>query len=180
MRKKLWLALLIGLSLITTAWADKSETGGSFYYSLISQDPDNLHGYRAALWYQPGNLIWKHVRVYFDGGMGYWWIANSNPHHSLYIVSLSPVLRYYYRKRYFLTPFLELSIGLSYLSKTRLATNNLGMHFAFQDRVGIGAAFGDDKRFSLGASAIHYSNASLCKHNSGMTIPLLVTLGYRF
>ncbi|HSW71104.1 MAG TPA: acyloxyacyl hydrolase, partial [Gammaproteobacteria bacterium] len=78
-----------------------------------------------------------------------------------------------------LTPYIELSIGAAYLSNTRFAGRNLGIHFSFQDRAGVGITFGSKQQFSLGAHVVHYSNGSLSAHNSGITIPLMVDLSYK-
>jgi lipid A 3-O-deacylase len=66
------------------------------------------------------------------------------------------------------------------LNHTRLDDRNLGIHFAFQDRFGIGAFLGASDNISLGVHAVHYSNAHLSIHNSGITIPLVLDIGYRF
>ncbi len=93
---------------------------------------------------------------------------------------MAPVVRYTFRRRGPVLPFLELSIGLSYLNRTRLEDRNLGIHFAFQDRMGIGALFGKSEKLSLGIHALHYSNAHLANQNSGLTVPLMLDVGYRF
>ena len=177
------LLFLFGLfSCFSSAFAaiDYSKMGGSFYYALITQDPENLHGYRAALWYEPKSLVWPHTHIYFDAGIGHWWVHNATKHPSLNIYSASPVLRYYFKDHTYFYPFLELSIGVAYLSQTYINHNNLGMHFAFQDRFGIGTLLGKEKRVAVALSAMHYSNASMSKWNAGMTIPLLLDVEYRF
>lgn len=142
--------------------------------------PEYLHGYRAAVWYQPTSLIWNHTHILFDGSFGHWWVSNNTPHQSLSILSVSPILRYYFFNDRYFSPFINLSIGAAFLTKTRIGKRNLGMHFAFQDQGGIGATFGTAQKLSLIISAIHYSNGRLCSRNSGFTVPIVATLEYGF
>ena len=169
------------VSLISTAWAD---TGASLTIPVITKDPEHLHGYRASVWYQPQSWIWQHLHIFFDASFGHWWVSSNVPYREVNIFAVAPVFRIF-TKQYALfstpiSPFADLSIGLSYLSKTRLDSQNLGMHFAFQDQVGIGVVLGKEQRLSISISALHYSNGSMCKKNAGITVPLLVNVGYRF
>jgi len=169
------------LCITTSTFASSYQhVGASLAIPLITKDPEYLHGYRAAIWYQPESLIWKHVHIYFDGSFGRWWVTNTMHYKSLNIYSLSPALRYYFTQNRYFSPFLNLSIGLAYLTRTKIDSRNLGMHFAFQDQLGIGASFGAKHQLAVSLSALHYSNGSLCKKNAGITIPLLVNAEYGF
>lgn len=156
------------------------DFGASLSVPLITKDPEYLRGYRAAAWYQPKSLIWKHVHIYFEASFGHWWVTNSTPFKSLNIYAVSPILRYYITQNRYVSPFINLSIGLSYLTQTHIDNQNLGMHFAFQDQVGFGASFGAKKQFSISLSALHYSNGSLSKKNAGITVPLMLNAEYGF
>ena len=94
------------------------------------------------------------------------------------IYSIAPVARFYYKGESF-SPFIDMSIGLSYLSETRIYTRNLGMHVSFQDQLAFGAIMGKEQRVSLSVGGLHYSNGSLSKRNGGITIPLFINLGFR-
>jgi hypothetical protein len=157
-----------------------SPIGASFSYTIISKDPSHLNAYRAAITYQPPCLIWPKVQIYFDGGFGHWWVTNSRFYRNLNIYSVAPYLRYYLIKKTSFSPYVEASIGLSYLTKTRLEDRNLGIHFAFQDQVGIGTAYGPQQQLYGTLSVVHYSNGSMSSHNAGITVPLMLTMGYRF
>jgi hypothetical protein len=154
--------------------------GASLSIPIMTKDPQHLHGYRAAAWYQPKSLIWKHVHIYFDASFGRWWVTNTPHYQSLNIYSVSPTLRYYFLKNRYSNPFINLSIGVAYLTRTRIDHQNLGMHFAFQDQLGIGASFGKKNQLSVSLSALHYSNASLCQQNAGITIPIMINAEYGF
>ena len=154
--------------------------GATFSYSLITKEPPHLHGYQLMFNYDPQQFKWRHFNVYFDGGFSHFWITNTPYYTTVNIYSLAPVVRYTFKKRGPFLPFLELSIGLAYLNHTHLDDRNLGIHFAFQDRVGIGAYLFGKEQVSIGIHALHYSNAHLSSHNSGITVPLVLDIGYRF
>lgn len=146
---------------------------------LTSSEPTGVHGYQFMFDYDPQRFKWRQFNVYFDGGFSHLYV--NYPHNStINIYSAAPVIRYTFRRRGPVLPFLELSIGVSYLNHTRLQNRNLGIHFAFQDRMGIGALLGASERLALGVHAVHYSNAHMSKHNQGITLPLVLDVGYRF
>jgi len=179
MRKLLlWLSLVFLQSLLSLSAQALTPPhyGMTLSVPLVTKEPPHLRGFQFMLNYDPGNLIYKKLSLYFDGGFSHFSDGTVPYYTGLNIYSAAPVLRYHLQKEGLVSPYLELSIGLSYLTRTRLEYRNLGIHFAFQDRVGIGALIGQSERFSVG----HYSNARLSAHNSGITIPLMLDIGYRF
>jgi hypothetical protein len=130
--------------------------------------------------YDPQHFKWRQFNLYFDGGFSHFWVTNRHFYTTTNIYSIAPVIRYAFKKRGPFLPFLEFSIGLSYLNHSHLDNRNLGIHFAFQDRIGIGTLLGTSKQLTLGFHAVHYSNAHLSSHNSGITVPLVLDIGYRF
>jgi hypothetical protein len=173
----IWIALL--LLLLPTLSAAAPYYGATISIPTIAKEPSNVHGYQLMLDYDPQRFKWRHFNVYFDGGFSHL-STNTSYNSTLNIYSVAPVVRYTFHRRGPVLPYLELSIGLSYLNHTRLENRNLGIHFAFQDRMGIGALFGQSEKLSLGVHAVHYSNAHLSSHNSGITVPLVLDVGYRF
>ena len=153
--------------------------GATFSTVLVGKEPPTLHGYQFMLNYDPV-LKWRQFNLYFDGGFSHFWITNTSYYSVVNVYSAAPIIRLLFKKRGIATPYLDLSIGLSYLNHTRIDSRNLGIHFAFQDRIGIGILLGNTQQITLGIQAVHYSNAHLSKHNSGMTAPLVFSLGYRF
>jgi hypothetical protein len=176
--------ILLCLALLASAAANAGSTGLTLTLPIIGKDPSGnhsvTHGYRAAIWYQPDSFIWKNLRLFFDASFGHWWVNGHTQNKNLNIFSLAPTLRFYIMNTQTVSPFIDLSIGVSYLSNTRLDHRNLGEHFSFQDQVGLGATLGREQRLSASLSAMHYSNGSFCKHNIGITIPLLFNISYRF
>jgi hypothetical protein len=153
--------------------------GANFSYAARSSEPEHLHGYQLMLNYDPDRFKWRKFNVYFDGGFSHFYV-NKSYNSTINIYSVAPVIRYTFHRRGPVLPYLELSIGLSYLNHTRIEHRNLGIHFAFQDRMGIGALLGTSEKVSIGVHAVHYSNAHLSSKNSGITIPLVLDVGYRF
>lgn len=175
------LALLI-TSLILSPGLSLAEPyyGANISYLAHASEPSTLHGYQLMLNYDPQRFQWRQFNVYFDGGFSHLWITNTSYNTTLNIYSIAPVVRYTFKKHGPVLPYLELSIGFSYLNHTRLDDRNLGIHFAFQDRMGVGAFLGASEQLSVGVHAVHYSNAHLSEHNSGITVPLVLDIGYRF
>lgn len=179
MMKRLIIFIITLGTLIPSAFAALSDYGVSLSYPLAAKDPPNMTGLRGSVWFQPQSFIWKSFSLYLDASFAHWYVTNSVPNRNINIVALAPILRMYFKKTMYISPYLELSVGPSYMSSTRIGTRNLGMHFAFQDFLGVGAVFGKQQRFSASFSVMHYSNGHLCSVNSGITIPLLLNVAYR-
>jgi hypothetical protein len=146
-------------------------------------DPDNpprTHVYSGMIWYQPPKWRWNNLQVYVSGRFGHWWADGAPVFRALNIYSVAPVLRYYFVKKKYFSPFVELSVGPGYLTRTQFGNRNLGMHFTFQDELGIGVVAGREAGPYATISILHYSNAHLSAHNSGITVPVMLTLGYQF
>lgn len=154
--------------------------GATFSYAAVTKEPPSLNGYQLMLNYDPQRFKWRQFNVYFDGGFSHFWVTDTPYYTTLNIYSVAPVIRYTFRRRGPIRPILELSIGLAYLNHTHLDSRNLGIHFAFQDRMGLGALIGKSEQLSVGFHAVHYSNAHLSSHNSGVTVPIVLDVGYRF
>lgn len=178
MRRRFVILLLLFASHFTAAYA---SYGASFTLPLETSSPPYLRGYQVMLNYDPSIHFWKQFSLYFDGGFSRFWVTNHSDNKSLNIYSIAPVVRYSFKKYGRVTPYMEASIGASYMTKTRLDGRNLGIHFAFQDRAGFGALWDiNNQHLSFSLHAIHYSNAHLSDHNSGITVPLALDIGYQF
>ncbi len=154
--------------------------GAVFSYALIPKEPADLHGFQLMVNYDPERFQWRKFNIYFDAGYSHFWDHKECRNHVINIYSIAPVIRYTFKQRRLVLPYLELSIGVGYMDQTRIQSRNLGIHFTFQDRIGIGAFFGNNQQFSLGVHAVHYSNAHISNHNSGLSVPVELDLGYRF
>lgn len=172
--------LLAALLLLPGISAATPYYGANFSLPIVSKEPSPLHGFQLMLNYDPQIYKWRQFNVYVDGGFSHF-DQNQTPYYSsINIYSLAPVVRYTFKRRGPMLPYLELSIGIAYLNHTHIENRNLGIHFSFQDRIGIGALLGGSEKFSLGVHAVHYSNSHLSAHNSGISVPLALDIGYRF
>lgn len=178
--RKFFLILILFCSIFSSS--TYAAYGASFVLPLETSTPPYLRGYQVMLNYDPMTLSWNRFSVYFDGGFSRFWVTNNTNNKSLNIYSIAPIVRYSFNKQGPVIPYLEFSIGASYLTKTRLDGRNLGIHFAFQDRAGIGAMWTlqNNQKILMSIKAIHYSNARLSEHNSGITVPLALDIGYQF
>lgn len=179
MRTRLGILFLFCASHLSSTYA---SYGVAFTLPLETSTPPYLRGYQVMLNYDPKTISWQNFNIYFDGGFSHFWVTNHTDNKSLNIYSIAPVVRYAFSKRGPVTPYLEFSIGASYLTKTRLDGRNLGIHFAFQDRAGGGASWAlkNNQKLLFSLHAIHYSNARMSEHNSGITVPLALDIGYQF
>ena len=177
---RLVLVILILLGCLPSLALADPYYGGTFSYAAKSSEPSNLHGYQLMLNYDPQRFKWREFNLYFDGGFSHFYTDNTPYYTTVNIYSMAPVVRYSFKKRGPVHPYLELSIGVAYLNHTRIEDRNLGIHFSFQDRMGIGALLGASEQVSIGVHAVHYSNAHLANNNSGITVPLVLDVGYRF
>lgn len=169
----------LGLFFFIPIIALATPYGINFSYLLIAKDPSNLHGYRASFLYEPDTWHWKYLQVFFDLSYGHWWLNGNGPYRTINIYAIAPVLRLYLINNTKVSPFVDISIGPSYMTKTRIECRNLGEHFSFQDQLSIGAAFGVEKKLAFSLSILHYSNGSLSSMNAGITVPLLINMSYR-
>ncbi len=161
------------------AVAASMHYGATLPFVLVSKDPPSVHNYRAVFWFQPDSLTWGNINLYFAGNVGYWW-THSPGTQNITIYAFAPVMRYYFTKTAHFSPYLEASVGPAYMNRTRFGNRNLGMHYTFQDEIGAGAMFGSDHGAYVSLSALHYSNGRMSAHNSGITVPLLLNVGYQF
>ncbi|GAA5098647.1 acyloxyacyl hydrolase [Wohlfahrtiimonas larvae] len=111
--------------------------------------------------------FWDSSVGYFSG---YWSLGLTHWEKGKYgknaaSISFAPVFTYNFYTNNTIEPFIELGIGVSAFSKTKVGDKNLGSSFNFEDRIGFGARFGDH---TLGIRAIHYSNAGIKSPNNGI------------
>ncbi|MBW8183052.1 acyloxyacyl hydrolase [Shewanella nanhaiensis] len=79
--------------------------------------------------------------------------------------SITPSLRYQIEFDY-LSLYVELGIGATYLSSPYYGDRDMGSHWQFEDKLGAGVVL--FKHHQLGFSFIHYSNANLAQKNDGL------------
>lgn len=75
--------------------------------------------------------------------------------------------------------YLDLGFGFHLLSHTRLGERNFGSSFQFGELLGLGADFGESRRYSVVARVQHVSNGGIKPPNHGVTFMQLLMM-YRF
>ena len=106
--------------------------------------------------------------------------ASLDSHRSLQAVAAAGVIRFERAKETVVGwPYIELGIGVSWLTQKEIGGRNLGIHYQFEDRFGIGFRFGKNREYDIGYKAIHFSNAYIGSHNHGINLHVL-SLGYWF
>jgi len=101
-----------------------------------------------------------------------YWRGREHPaaRNSLWDASLIPMLRWTAPQVGTVRPFAEIGIGAHLLSATRINTErNFSTTFQFGDVAGMGVAFGERRRYELGAFIHHLSNAGIKEPNNGIT-----------
>lgn len=150
-------------------------------------DIDNtgeIDGFRLTSGYYPENFWWRNFQLFFQGNFAFFHSTFSpladGFKDNLWIVSVVPIFRYHFFPEKKVDVFFDVSAGPGYLSTTRFENRNLGIHYTFQDMLGIGVLFGDQHRYSAGLRVVHYSNASISEQNRGFTIPVIASFSYNF
>lgn len=70
--------------------------------------------------------------------------------------------------------------GPTLISKFIIDGHETGRHFTFRDAIGIGTYVGAGRRLNAEVRIVHYSNGNLLPRNSGIQVPMMLTLGYAF
>ncbi|WP_419736078.1 acyloxyacyl hydrolase [Pseudomonas sp. COR18] len=109
------------------------------------------------------NTSTGHLTGYWDMGYTYWGAGDqAGTRHTL---SFAPVFVYEFGNSG-VVPFVEIGVGVSTFSGSRVGDKKLGSAFNFEDRLGAGIKLTNNQR--LGVRVIHYSNASIKKPNQGI------------
>lgn len=119
---------------------------------------------------------WEGSLYYMKGKHG----PKPKTNNQLFAGALAGVLRFEQAKEICgVWPYLELGIGLSWLSQKEIGGRKLGSPVLFEDRLGLGVRLGDKKQYDISYRAIHFSNAYIGRENNGINLHVLV-LGYWF
>lgn len=118
---------------------------------------------------------------------GYWELSFSNiigtkdfgyyTNKHLQATSASAVLRI--TQFLSLPVFVDVGIGLAYLSRREISTRDLGSNVIFEERLGLGLLLGAKQNLECSYRLVHYSNGYLARINNGLNLHLFI-LGYWF
>lgn len=124
-----------------------------------------------------------HTRKYFAidlGASGSFWRSRTEGQ-KFATLSIYPLLRFTLLRSAAADVYFQYSVaGPTFISERRLDSLETGRRFTFQDFMGIGAFFGENRRFTAGVKINHYSNGNIFTENAGVKVPLTATLGVTF
>lgn len=92
----------------------------------------------------------------------------------LWDLSATPVLRLQPADHNGLTPFLDVGIGVSLISHTRIDSRVLSTAFQFNELIGPGVRFGRHGEYELAFRVQHTSNDGIQEPNNGLTFRTIV------
>jgi len=106
----------------------------------------------------------------------------SNPNkEDFFTLSVFPVARFNFLHTKPLDAYFYYSVaGPTYISKKIIDGNDTGEHFTFQDTMGTGVFFGEDRNWNAEIKIGHYSNGNVFPQNAAVKIPLSLNVGYAF
>ncbi len=114
-------------------------------------------------------------------GVGYSYVFTDATHHEdVHMFSVLPALRYNLKQRGNFSPFLEVTIGPSYMSDNQLGDREQGSRFIFNDFFTIGTRWGEKQEWEFSYSWRHISNGNLSEPNPGWDIPFTLHVSKRF
>ncbi len=103
------------------------------------------------------------LRAHWEINLQGWWAERPSRHESGWIAGITPVVQYVYRSQF--TPYVELGIGLKYLSDIQMGDTYKSTQFQFGDLVGFGMQLGH--HLQIGFRFLHISNAGIETPNPG-------------
>lgn len=152
-------------------------SGTTFTFGYWDED-NNRRGFRVApRWDWDVNWLqgWPiELTGYWEAGVGYWRSnkTESGQNGQLYIFSGSPILQIWVGevdlKRN--AVFFEIGVGPAYLSQSSLGKIDLGSHWHFEDKFGVGLNFDTENPVQLIYRYYHYSNAGFKEPNRGLDL----------
>lgn len=167
----------------------KNEIAVGYYNHLwdvhIPTPPSPLFWHASQNVRQGGMITYLHLlyhkstwfSIMAGASSAYWNSGSSN------LVTLSALLEF----RFWLTLTPSWRVYLLYsvaaptvMSNRRFAKAFFSSNFLFQDMLGLGMQFGKNHHWHLQAIIVHYSNGDIFPINSGIQVPLMISLGYSF
>jgi len=124
-----------------------------------------------------------HTKNWFTFDVGasasYW---DSNGSEEIFrTLSVYPLFRFFLLRADPADVYLSYSLaGPTFLSQAVIDSRETGERFTFQDFMGIGMFFGQNRRLNAELGIKHYSNGNIFTHNASIKVPLTFTLGLAF
>ncbi|MGB5943635.1 MAG: acyloxyacyl hydrolase [Leeuwenhoekiella sp.] len=98
---------------------------------------------------------------------------------TFYALSAYPLIKWWFLRSKATDVYFNYSlIGPAYISKSRLDGIDTGEEATFQDFMGIGFLFGENRKLNIDLRISHYSNGNIFTENPGVAVPLMLSFGY--
>jgi hypothetical protein len=95
--------------------------------------------------------------------------------------SIFPTMRFYLLRRKDFDMYTNYSlIGPTFLTKGNLDKLGTGAKITYQDTMGLGVFFGENRSYNAELRIMHYSNGNIFTQNSGVAVPIQFTIGKTF
>lgn len=99
----------------------------------------------------------------------------------VFAFSIFPTMRFYLLRKEKYDMYTNYSvIGPTYLTKANIDNLKSGPKITFHDTMGLGFFFGDKRKYNIEFRIMHYSNGNNFTENSGIAVPVQLTLGKTF
>ena len=99
----------------------------------------------------------------------------------IFAFSVFPTLRFYLLRKENYDMYTNYSvIGPAYLTKANIDNLKSGPRITFHDTMGLGFFFGEKRKYNIEFRIMHYSNGNNFTENSGIAVPVQLTLGKTF
>lgn len=100
---------------------------------------------------------------------------------SFFTLSVFPEFRFNFLHTQPVDAYFYYSVaGPTYISKSIIDGVDTGEHFTFQDNMGLGIFFGENRNLNAELKIGHYSNGNIYPLNGAVKIPLSLNIGYAF
>jgi lipid A 3-O-deacylase len=162
------------LAFMSASHAAMAIDGVSFEYGKSNSSNSSVNSYIVGVqWNWNKKLIeagnW-HVGGYWDLNLGYWDNQSAaRTSSSIAEIGFTPVFRFQQNSITGASPYVELGVGLHFLSETSVSTERqFSSRFQFGDHIGVGVRLGDKGQHDIGYRYQHLSNADIREPNQGI------------
>jgi len=128
------------------------------------------------------NTIFRTRKVFsLDWGVSVTGFQTEASKTNVLAISIFPEVRFFLWRNKAFDLYTNYSlIGPTYISKKDLDGFKTGPKLTYQDKMGVGAFFGNNRRYNFELRIMHYSNGNIFTENDGVAIPIQFTIGKTF
>lgn len=123
-----------------------------------------------------------HTKKWFSINWGASISRWATPHDHVFAFSLLVSFKLWLlRIHHTIFPYIYYSVAApTILTNRHFAGSNFGANFVFQDMLGVGVQIGARRAFDIALLMVHYSNGDLISPNSGIKVPVELSISYLF